>query len=212
MILYDAFGWEQPKLCHLPMVMGKDGHKLSKRHGASTVREFRKLGYLPEALLNYIALVGWSYDDAREFFTLEELEKLFTMEKINKSPAVFDYQKLDWFNGSYLRKMTAQEFAGAIKPRCRRRAAVGHRRGQRAGGNRTAHPGAGEASHGGPRHGAVHLRGAGAARRRKICSRRRRSRGPGACRAEASPGRSSRAGRDGRERGGRSAPWRRSWA
>ena len=115
-ILYDAFGWEQPKLCHLPMVMGKDGHKLSKRHGASTIREFRKLGYLPEALLNYIALVGWSYDDAREFFTLEELEKLFTMEKINKSPAVFDYQKLDWFNGSYLRKMTPVEFAAAIKP------------------------------------------------------------------------------------------------
>ena len=115
-ILYDAFGWEQPKLCHLPMVMGKDGHKLSKRHGASTIREFRKLGYLPEALLNYIALVGWSYDDAREFFTREELEKLFTMEKINKSPAVFDYQKLDWFNGSYLRKMTPAEFAAAITP------------------------------------------------------------------------------------------------
>jgi glutamyl-tRNA synthetase len=115
-ILYDAFGWEQPKLCHLPMVMGKDGHKLSKRHGASTIREFRNLGYLPGALLNYIALVGWSYDDAREFFTLEELEKLFTMEKINKSPAVFDYQKLDWFNGSYLRRMTPQEFAAAIRP------------------------------------------------------------------------------------------------
>ena len=69
-ILYDAFGWEQPALCHLPMVMGKDGQKLSKRHGATSVREFRKQGYLPEALINYLALVGWSYDDAREFFTL----------------------------------------------------------------------------------------------------------------------------------------------
>jgi glutamyl-tRNA synthetase len=115
-ILYDALGWEQPKLCHLPMVMGKDGHKLSKRHGATNIREFRKLGYLPEALINYIALVGWSYDDAREFFTLEELEKLFSMEKINKAPAVFDYQKLDWFNGAYIRKMSSSRFAEVVKP------------------------------------------------------------------------------------------------
>jgi glutamyl-tRNA synthetase len=115
-ILYQAFGWEQPKLCHLPMVMGKDGHKLSKRHGATNIREFRRLGYLPEALINYIALVGWSYNDAREFFSLSELERLFSMEKINKAPAVFDYQKLEWFNGSYIRKMSAAEFGLAMKP------------------------------------------------------------------------------------------------
>jgi glutamyl-tRNA synthetase len=115
-ILYGAFGWAQPKLCHLPMVMGSDGHKLSKRHGATNIREFRKLGYLPEALINYIALVGWSYDDAREFFTLGELESLFSMEKINKSPAVFDYQKLEWFNGSYIRKLSSEEFARSVKP------------------------------------------------------------------------------------------------
>ena len=116
MILYRAFGWEPPKLCHLPMVMGKDGQKLSKRHGATSVREFRRQGYLPEALLNYIALVGWSYDDSREFFSLQELEKLFSMEKINKSPAVFDYQKLEWFNGSYMRKQTPEQFACLIEP------------------------------------------------------------------------------------------------
>ena len=115
-ILYEALGWEQPKLCHLPMVMGKDGHKLSKRHGATNIREFRKLGYLPQALINYIALVGWSYDDSREFFTLAELEKLFSMEKINKAPAVFDYQKLDWFNGSYIRTLSPVQFAAAVKP------------------------------------------------------------------------------------------------
>jgi glutamyl-tRNA synthetase len=115
-ILYDALGWEQPKLCHLPMVMGKDGHKLSKRHGATNLKEFRKMGYLPQALINYIALVGWSFDDAREFFTLAELEKLFSMEKINKAPAVFDYQKLDWFNGSYIRTLTPVQFAAAVKP------------------------------------------------------------------------------------------------
>jgi glutamyl-tRNA synthetase len=115
-ILYDALGWKQPQLCHLPMVMGKDGHKLSKRHGATTIREFRTLGYLPQALINYIALVGWSFDDSREFFTLEELEKLFSMEKINKAPAVFDYQKLDWFNGSYIRALTPAQFAAGVKP------------------------------------------------------------------------------------------------
>jgi glutamyl-tRNA synthetase len=116
MILYRAFDWEPPVLCHLPMVMGKDGQKLSKRHGATNVREFKRLGYLPEALLNYIALVGWSYDDSREFFSLSELEKLFSLEKINKSPAVFDYQKLEWFNGSYIRKKTTDELASLIKP------------------------------------------------------------------------------------------------
>ena len=115
-ILYDALGWQQPSLCHLPMVMGKDGQKLSKRHGATSVREFRKQGYLPAALINYLALVGWSYDDSREFFELAELEKLFSMEKINKAPAVFDYQKLEWFNGSYMRKLSPQGFAAAIAP------------------------------------------------------------------------------------------------
>ncbi len=115
-ILYDAFGWEQPALCHLPMVMGKDGQKLSKRHGATSVRELKKQGYLPEALINYLALVGWSYDDAREFFSLPDLEKLFSMEKINKAPAVFDYQKLEWFNGSYIRKLSQRGFAEAIAP------------------------------------------------------------------------------------------------
>jgi glutamyl-tRNA synthetase len=115
-ILYDAFGWVQPKLCHLPMVMGKDGQKLSKRHGATSVREFRKSGYLPDALINYLALVGWSFDDSREFFTLAELEKAFTLEKINKAPAVFDYQKLEWFNGSYMRQKSPADFAALIAP------------------------------------------------------------------------------------------------
>ena len=115
-ILYDAFGWQQPLLCHLPMVMGKDGQKLSKRHGATSVREFRAQGYLPEALINYLALVGWSYDDQRELFTLPELEKLFGMEKLNKAPAVFDYQKLEWFNGSYIRAKSRAELASLIAP------------------------------------------------------------------------------------------------
>jgi glutamyl-tRNA synthetase len=115
-IIYRAFGWEPPALCHLPIVMGKDGHKLSKRHGATNIRDFRAKGYLPEALVNYIALVGWSYDDSREFFTLKELEELFSLDKINRAPAVFDYQKLDWFNGNYIRKKSPAEFAELVRP------------------------------------------------------------------------------------------------
>ena len=104
-LLYDAFGWEPPIYCHLPMVMGSDGQKLSKRHGSTSVREFRDAGYMPEALVNYITLLGWSYDDSREFFTKADLEELFTLDKLNKAPAVFDYKKLDWFNGSYIRQL-----------------------------------------------------------------------------------------------------------
>ena len=103
-LIYSAFGWSPPLYCHLPMVMGKDGQKLSKRHGSTALREFREAGYLPEALINFIALLGWHYDDSREFFTAEDLKSLFTLEKITKSPAVFDYRKLEWFNGRYIRE------------------------------------------------------------------------------------------------------------
>ena len=115
-ILYRAFGWEPPAYCHLPMVMGKDGHKLSKRLGSTSVRDFRAQGYLPDALLNCIALVGWSYDGTREIFSLQELETLFDVSRLNKAPGVFDYQKLEWFNGMYIRAKTAAELASLIAP------------------------------------------------------------------------------------------------
>ena len=115
-ILYEAFGWQVPTYCHLPMVMGNDGHKLSKRHGSTSVRDFRQKGYLPEALLNYVSLVGWSYDGEKEFFTREELEKCFSLEKINKAPGVFDYQKLDWFNAQYIRRKGDEELADLLMP------------------------------------------------------------------------------------------------
>ena len=115
-ILYEAFGWEVPTYCHLPMVMGNDGHKLSKRHGSTSVRDFRQKGYLPEALLNYVSLVGWSYDGEKEFFTREELEQCFSLEKINKAPGVFDYQKLDWFNAQYIRRKGNSELAALLMP------------------------------------------------------------------------------------------------
>jgi glutamyl-tRNA synthetase len=116
MIMYAAFGWDPPELIHLPMVLGQDGSKLSKRHGATSVNEFRKNGYLPEALINYVAHLGCSYEEGREIFTLAELERLFKVEKLNKAPAVFDYQKLEWYNGQYIRMKTDAELAAFVKP------------------------------------------------------------------------------------------------
>ncbi|MDH7484088.1 MAG: glutamate--tRNA ligase family protein, partial [Spirochaetales bacterium] len=115
-IMYDAFGWEMPELCHLPMVLGQDGHKLSKRHGATAVNEFRKAGYLPEALINYVALLGCSYEDGRDLYTLQDLISLFRIERLNKAPAVFDYQKLEWFNGQYIRQKDDAMLAELIRP------------------------------------------------------------------------------------------------
>lgn len=115
-LLYEAFGWEPPLYCHLPMVMGKDGQKLSKRHGSTSVRDFKEKGYLAEALLNYVSLVGWSFDGQREFFSKQDLEQLFSLEKINKAPGVFDYKKLDWFNGQYIRQKSDQELVELLLP------------------------------------------------------------------------------------------------
>ncbi len=124
-ILYEAFGWEPPVYCHLPMVMGKEVDeetgkikfaKLSKRHGSTSVRDFREKGYLPEALLNYVTMVGWSYDGEKEFFSSEELKTVFDLKKINKAPGVFDYKKLDWFNGQYIRKKTDDELVNLLMP------------------------------------------------------------------------------------------------
>ncbi|HKJ85060.1 MAG TPA: glutamate--tRNA ligase [Spirochaetia bacterium] len=115
-LLYQAFGWEPPVFCHLPIVVGEDGQKLSKRHGATRVLEFRERGYLPEALINYLSRVGWSFDDKQEIFSREELERIFRLEKINKAPAVFDYKKLEWLNGHYIRERSVGSLYDAILP------------------------------------------------------------------------------------------------
>jgi len=91
--------------------MGQDGKKLSKRHGATSIDEFRRQGYLPAALLNYVALLGASYEEGKEIYTLEELAQRFSLEKLNKAPAVFDYKKLEWYNGQYIRMMSDEELA-----------------------------------------------------------------------------------------------------
>ena len=115
-LIYKALGWEPPEFCHLPMVMGEDGKKLSKRHGATSLLEFRSAGYLPEALINYVARLGWSYDDKREVFSKADLEQLFSLEKVNKAPAVFDYKKLEWLNGVYIRELSSEALFDAVLP------------------------------------------------------------------------------------------------
>ena len=119
-LLYDAFGWEIPTYVHLPLIMGKDEEgnvsKLSNRHGSTGFEDLIKEGYLPEVIINYIALLGWCPKGNEEIFTLSQLEKEFCIENISKSPAVFDYQKLQWFNAEYLRAMTDEEFTEVAKP------------------------------------------------------------------------------------------------
>lgn len=114
--LYEAFGWEPPKFMHLPMVMGDDGQKLSKRNGSMSIAELRDMGILPQALINCIALLGWGYDDSREFFTKDELVELYKDGKINKSPSKFSMEKLRWFNAHYIREMAQDELATLILP------------------------------------------------------------------------------------------------
>jgi glutamyl-tRNA synthetase len=115
-IMYKSFGWTPPEFCHLPMVMGQDGKKLSKRHGATSIDEFRKQGYLPDALLNYVALLGASYEEGKDVYTLDELAGRFSLDKLNKAPAVFDYKKLEWYNGQYIRTKSDEELAELCLP------------------------------------------------------------------------------------------------
>ena len=119
-LLYEAFGWDVPTYVHLPLIMGKnpDGtvSKLSKRHGSTGFADLVNDGYLPEVIVNYIALLGWCPKDNREIFTLDELAENFSISGISKSPAVFDYEKLQWLNGEYLRAMTPEEFTRLAMP------------------------------------------------------------------------------------------------
>ena len=107
-LLYEGFGWESPKYVHLPNILNQDGKKLSKRHGDVAVEDFIKKGYLPEALVNYIALLGWSPGKDEEILSMEELIELFDLERVNKSGAVFDVNKLKWMNGHYIRGATTE--------------------------------------------------------------------------------------------------------
>jgi glutamyl-tRNA synthetase len=112
--ILEALGREVPVYAHVPNVFGTDGRKLSKRHGAVSVEEFRAQGYLPAALMNYLALLGWSYDDRTTVMSRDELVERFSLDRIGSSPATFDYAKLDWLNGVYLRNLAPAEFADAL--------------------------------------------------------------------------------------------------
>ena len=114
--LYDAFGWESPKYVHLGLITDENHKKLSKRSGHSSFEDLLEQGFLTEAIMNYIALLGWSPEDNNEFFTLEELVKNFDYKKINKSPSVFDIAKLRWMNGEYIKKMDDEAFFDMAKP------------------------------------------------------------------------------------------------
>lgn len=114
--LYRAFGWEPPAYIHLPPVMKSHGRKLSKREGDASYDDFIKKGYLKEAIINYIALLGWNPGTTQEKFTLKELLDAFSVERISKSPAIFDEAKLAWLNGEYIRSKTPNEFYAIAEP------------------------------------------------------------------------------------------------
>lgn len=109
-LILEALGFERPQYAHIPLILATDRTKLSKRHGAVSINEYREEGYLPEALVNYLALLGWNPGGEQELFSLEELAAKFTLEQVHKSGAVFDIEKLKWFNREYVRKMPADEF------------------------------------------------------------------------------------------------------
>jgi len=115
-MIYEAFGWELPKFAHISMILGTDKKKLSKREGASSVNDYLNAGYLPEALVNFLALLGWSPSDGKEIRPIAEIVASFDLERLNKSPAVFDDDKLKWMNGEYIRAMNIEELAERIRP------------------------------------------------------------------------------------------------
>lgn len=109
-LIYEDFGWEHPHYVHVPPVMKDAQHKLSKRNGDASFQDLVSKGYLPEAILNYIALLGWNPGTEQEIFSLEELKEVFSAERLNKSPAIFDVTKLTWMNGCYIRALPVEEF------------------------------------------------------------------------------------------------------
>ena len=115
-LLYNALGYQPPLFAHLPMILGTDRSKLSKRHGATAITEYRDQGYLPQAMMNFLALLGWSLDDHTELFTKEELIHHFSIERISKTSAIFNLDKLKWMNGVYIRKLSTDELTELLMP------------------------------------------------------------------------------------------------
>ena len=115
-LLYQALGWQPPQFAHLPMILGADRSKLSKRHGATAITEYQEQGYLPEAMFNFLVLLGWALDDKTELLAREEIVKHFSLERISRTAAVFNKDKLEWMSGVYLRGLSSEEFAQRAVP------------------------------------------------------------------------------------------------
>jgi glutamyl-tRNA synthetase len=117
-LIYQALGWDLPVFCHVPLVNGTDGKPLAKRHGSTSIMQFRDQGYLPEAMLNFLALLGWApgEGDEQEIFGREELIERFDLFRINRAPAVFSYKKLDWMNGVYIRSLSQEALLDRLLP------------------------------------------------------------------------------------------------
>jgi len=115
-LLYQALDWQPPQFAHLPMILGADRAKLSKRHGAANISDYQKEGYLPDAMVNFLALLGWSLDDKTEQLSREELIRHFSLERVVKTAAIFNKEKLEWMNGVYLRRLSLGEFVQQALP------------------------------------------------------------------------------------------------
>jgi glutamyl-tRNA synthetase len=115
-LLYQALNWQPPQFAHLPMILGPDRAKLSKRHGATNINEYQQQGYLPDAMVNFLALLGWSLDDRTELLSREELTRHFSLERVGKTGAIFNKEKLEWMNGIYLRRLSLAEFVHQAMP------------------------------------------------------------------------------------------------
>ncbi|MDZ7291196.1 MAG: glutamate--tRNA ligase [candidate division KSB1 bacterium] len=115
-MLYEAFGWSSPQFCHIPMILGPDRERLSKRHGATSIDEYASKGYLPDALINFLSLLGWSSETGEEILSRERLIKEFDFSRLTRAAAVFDVVKLNWMNGVYIRNMNLDELTAACIP------------------------------------------------------------------------------------------------
>ena len=124
-MLYQALGMDVPRFAHVPLIMGADGTRLSKRHGATAVGQFTEDGYLPEALVNYLALLGWAYDDRTELFERDDLIAKFSLEKVSSKAAIFDYDKLQWMNAEYMKHRSIEDRVGLVIPHLEKAGLVG---------------------------------------------------------------------------------------
>jgi glutamyl-tRNA synthetase len=115
-LLYEAFGWDAPTYIHVPMVLGEDGNKLSKRNGDASFMDLYNDGFLPDVIVNYLVLLGWSPSTNQEVYTMDELIKNFDMNRISKSPSNYDIKKLKWFNAKYIRNLSDEEYLKFVRP------------------------------------------------------------------------------------------------